>query len=585
MEFVSATVNGEARRMRSAFSFSSVRIVVATLGLGLNSAQAQAPAQQWDAFVASFLDRHFAFHPDEGVAAGRHEFDGQLSDFSDAGMQREIDWLQAERTAAEAYPASALTKAQSFEREYLVMEVRKQLFWLKTADQAHTNPYAYADAIDPDTYVSRPYAPLPVRLRAYLKYARAIPAAIEQIKHNLDHPIAQSLLEIGHTSIGGIADFYATDIVEIFAPVKDAQLQAEFKVANAAAIKAVQGIDAWLVAKEKTAQDNFALGPVMFQAMVRETEGVDLPLEQLSAIAQKDLERNYAAMVAACAQYAPGKTPHEAAAIAFSHKPTGSTVAYATQQLIDLRKFILAHQLVSIPGTETAQVAEAPAYRRWNFAYINIPGPYEKALPSTYYVSPPDPTWPQEKQDAYVPGVGPLLFTSAHEVYPGHFVQFLHANRSKSKFGRVFVGYAFAEGWAHYCEEMMYDAGLGDHTPEMHIGQLEEALLRNVRFVSAIGLHTRGMTVAQSKQLFLDKGFQDEADAEQQAARGAFDPAYLNYTLGKLMIRKLREDWTATHGGRKAWKEFHDQFLQYGGPPIPLVRKAMMGSADPQSLF
>jgi uncharacterized protein (DUF885 family) len=164
-------------------------------------------------------------------------------------------------------------------------------------------------------------------------------------------------------------------------------------------------------------------------------------------------------------------------------------------------------------------------------------------------------------------------------------VQFLHANRSKSKFGQVFVGYAFAEGWAHYTEEMMYDAGLGNNDPEMHIGQLQEALLRNVRFLSAIGMHTKGMTVEESRKMFLEQGFQDEGSAEQQAERGTFDPAYLNYTMGKLMIRKLREDWTASRGGRSGWKQFHDAFLQYGGPPIPLVRKAMMGSGDNGSLF
>jgi uncharacterized protein (DUF885 family) len=141
--------------------------------------------------------------------------------------------------------------------------------------------------------------------------------------------------------------------------------------------------------------------------------------------------------------------------------------------------------------------------------------------------------------------------------------------------GRVFVGYAFAEGWAHYCEEMAWEAGLGNGDPEIHIGQLLHALLRDARFLSAIGMHTGKMTVAESETMFREEAFQDPGTARQQAARGTFDPAYLNYTLGKLMIRKLRADWTATRGGQSAWKAFHDGFLSYGGPPIPLVRKAM----------
>jgi hypothetical protein len=265
--------------------------------------------------------------------------------------------------------------------------------------------------------------------------------------------------------------------------------------------------------------------------------------------------------------------------------PGKDLVEAATTQLSSLRKFIQEKDIVTVPGTEECKVGLAPPYKAWNFAYINIPGPYETNLPSVYYVSPPDPTWPKQKQDEYLPGEGSLLFTSVHEAYPGHFLQFLHANRAKSKFGQVFVGYAFAEGWAHYTEEMMYDAGLGAGDAELHLGQLQEALLRNVRFISAIGLHTKGMTVEESKKMFIEQGLQDEGSADQQSARGTFDPAYLNYTMGKLMIRKLREDWTASRGGRNSWKQFHDAFLTYGGPPIPLVRKAMMGKDDRGSLF
>ena len=164
-----------------------------------------------------------------------------------------------------------------------------------------------------------------------------------------------------------------------------------------------------------------------------------------------------------------------------------------------------------------------------------------------------------------------------HEVWPGHFLNFLHANRAQWVFGRLFVTYAFGEGWGHYTEEMMRDAGLRGASAEARIGQLSNALLRNARFLAAIGLHTQGMSVAEAERLFVEEAYQDEGTARQQAARGTYDPAYLNYTLGKLLIRDLRDDWTASRGGRSAWREFHDSFLGYGGPPIPLVREQMMG--------
>jgi len=202
-------------------------------------------------------------------------------------------------------------------------------------------------------------------------------------------------------------------------------------------------------------------------------------------------------------------------------------------------------------------------------------------MPSIYYIAPPDPAWTAEQQAAYVMGRKDLLFTSVHEVWPGHFLNYLHANRAPSLFGRVFVGYAFSEGWAHYTEELVVDAGFESGDMESRIGQLANALLRNCRYLSAIGLHARGMTQEQSREMFRNECYQDEGNSLQQSARGTWDPAYLNYTLGKLMIRKLRDDWTASRGGRAAWKEFHDTFLRFGGPPIPLVRRAMMGDDSP----
>jgi uncharacterized protein (DUF885 family) len=267
-----------------------------------------------------------------------------------------------------------------------------------------------------------------------------------------------------------------------------------------------------------------------------------------------------------------------------ANKPAAGAVQAARDQLDGLRRFVLDKDLASIPSDDVALVDEAPAYARSNFAYINIPGPFERDQPAIYYIAPPDPSWPEAMQRDYTPGAANLLFTSVHEIWPGHFLNFLHARRSEFPFGRLFVGYAFSEGWAHYTEELMWEAGLGDGDPEIHIGQLSNALLRNARFLAAIGLHAGGMTLEQAQALFVEAGLQDEGTARQQAARGTYDPAYLNYTLGKLMIRQLREDWTRERGGREAWKAFHDAFLSYGGPPIPLVRAQMLGGA-PEARF
>jgi hypothetical protein len=544
----------------------------------------QTESKEWDSYVNEFLEAYFVAHPEFAVHAGRHEFDGKLTDWSATGIANEIKRLHAARDRVNGFQDATLSERQRFERDYVAAVIDGDLFWMESAEWPFRCPQFYADSIDPDVYVSREYAPLDQRLRAYTAYAKSIPVAVEQIRQNLRTPLPKTFVNIGHTTFGGLISFYQKDVPGIFASVKDEQLQKNFKEANDGAIKAMQDIDAWFKTQEASATTNFQLGAEKFSEMLKATERVDVPLDKLAEVGRQDLQRNLDALKAACTSYAPGKSITECVAQAQSHKPEGGAVEVARKQLKDLKAFILEKKVVTIPGAEEAKVAEAPAYRRWNFAYINIPGPYAKGLPSIYYLAPPDPSWSQKEKDAYVPGQGSLLFTSVHEVWPGHFLQFLHANRSSSKLGQLFVGYAFAEGWAHYTEEMMWEEGLGSGSDEMHIGQLLEALLRNVRFVSAIEMHTGKMTVEDSEKMFLEQGYQDAANARQQAARGTFDPAYLNYTMGKLMIRKLREDWTASRGGKQAWQQFHDEFLKYGGPPIPLVRKAML-PGDTGSLF
>ncbi len=569
------------RHGRRGLRLGSAVLLFAML-MGCGTASRQSGSADWDKYVSDYLDAYFAVHPDAAVANGRHEFDGRLPDFSKAALDREIAHLHSERAKAAAFAANHLDQRQQFERDYVIAQIDSDLFWLESARWPYRSPNFYSDRVDPQVYLTRPYAPLEQRMRAFINYEKVLPTTLEQIRANLQTPMPRTYVDFGRLTFGGLAQYFDHDVKEIFAPVKDPQLQSDFAAANEEAIRALKSLDAWFASQRAKANENFALGADLFHQMLYATERVDISLDQLEAIGRQDLERNLAALKEACAQFDPGKTMADCTAKQTADKPKGSPLEAAREQLKELRTFVADNHIVSIPGTEQAQVDEAPPYQRWNFAYINIPGPYEKNLPSVYYIAPPDPKWTPAEQKAYLPGKGTLLFTSVHEVMPGHFLQFLHANRVPSKFGQVFVGYAFAEGWAHYAEEMMWDAGLGAKDPETHVGQLIEALLRNVRFLSAIGLHTGRMSVAESEKMFRESAFADAGDARQQAARGTFDPAYLNYTMGKLMIRNLRDDWTAARGGRGAWHDFHDQFLSFGGPPIPLVRKAMLSpSAGP----
>jgi len=555
----------------------------------VSAAPAAARAETWEQFVDRQIEAYVEAHPQWAVVQGRHEYDGQLPDWSRAGIEKEIGRLHQERKEAMAFNDAELTPQQRFERQYLLARVDQSLFWTEKARQPFRNPEFYlgwqSDSLDPSPYITLDYAPAAERMRAFTRYLQNIPRAAGQIRENLTMPMARTLLQLGIDSFGGYAAYFRDDVPAVWAQVDDPALQREFASANQAAVAAMQGLADWLQSNMAGATDDFALGPELYKQMLWDTERVDISLDELEAIGRADLARNMKLLETACGEYAPGASLEACFAKMSADKPREGSVEAAREQLKELRQFIVQKDLVTIPGEELAKVDEAPPYARSNFAYINIPGPWEKNQPSVYNISPPNPAWSEQVQADYIAGEADLLFTSVHEVWPGHFLNFLHANRAQWFFGRAFVGYAFAEGWAHYTEEMMVEAGLRDGDAETRIGQLSNALLRDARFLSSIGLHTRGWSVEDAKRFFMDEGFQSEGTAIQQAARGTYDPAYLNYTMGKLMIKRLRDDWSATRGGRQAWHDFHDKFLGYGGPPIPLVRQRMMGEDKPRAVF
>jgi uncharacterized protein (DUF885 family) len=569
--------------MRPIFIASALALALAATGCKVSTApdNGTAAAQQgdWPSFVNHFIEASFKANPGFAVSQGRHEYDGQIADLSPAGIQADVDRLKKAIADAQGFTDDKLTPQQRYQRAYLIAVAKGQLFWNDPtgADQLHHNPASYLGYVDPSVYITVPYAPKEQRLKSYIKFLQNVPRAMEQMRANIQAPMATSFVDYAAKAFGGFVQYYPGDGMAAWKGVGTPGDQQALKAATDNAVKAMQDTVAWVENQRAASTPNFALGKEKFQRMLADTEMVTTPIGQLEQIGRADLAANQRLLGEACSRYAAGQTIAACMAKMSANKPQGGAVAGARAQLAGLKQFIQQHDIVTIPGPEEAKVEEAPPYNRQNFAYINIPGPYEKGLPSVYYIAPADPSWPKAEQDAFVPGQADLLFTSVHEVWPGHFLNFLHANRSKDMFGRVFVGYAFAEGWAHYTEEMMRVEGVGGGTDETLIGQLSNALLRDCRFLSAIGMHTGSMTQAQSYDLFLNQCYQDSGNARQQAARGTYDPAYLNYTMGKLMIRKLRDDWAATRGGEKAWKAFHDQFLSYGGPPIPLVRQQMMG--------
>jgi uncharacterized protein (DUF885 family) len=445
-------------------------------------------SQQWKQTADGFVQSYFAAQPAFAAQEGKHEYDGQLPDVSAHGIKREIARLHDERDQLNAVDPSQLEPQERFDRTYLLNVVDRDLFYLEKAHFPSTNPYWYLNAagIDPDMYLSRNYAPLNVRMKGYIKYARGIPKLTTDIQENLKGPLPKTYVELGIAVFGGLVDFYKKDVAAVFASVNDPAMQKDLGEADTNAANAMGNLTNYLTGLRKTATENFAVGKDLYAQMVKDTEMVDLPIEQIEAAGRADLGRNTAAIKAECANYLPKGTIAACVAKVAAKKPAEGTLDAARRQLIMLRDFVQKNNVVNIPNDDQALVAEAPPYNRNNAAFIQVPGPYDKGVAATYNIAPPDPKWSKAEQLQYLPSEATLLFTSVHEVWPGHFLQFLHSNSNPDKLEALWVGYAFAEGWAHYSEEMMYEEGLGRGDPELHIGQIMDALLRDVRLLSSI---------------------------------------------------------------------------------------------------
>ncbi len=541
-------------------------------------AAAQPAAPTWPDFAAAFIESRFKADPAFAVQSGRHDFDGQMPDWSRTAFEADVAGLKSQLAGLQKFDEAALAPAQRFERKYLEWVVDREIFWLESAQEPYRNPAWYLDRLDPSMYLTREYAPLPKRLEGFLGYARAVPRLVADIRANLRTPLPRAFIERGVAGFAGYATFYRTEVPGIFAQLTDERQKRELIEATAAAAGAIDELTAWLQAQRATATGAFALGAAKFSEMLRVTERVDLALEELELVGRRDLERNLAALGEACAAFAPRATLAACVDRMRARKPRGGSVEGARAQLAELQQLVVDRKVVSIPRQEQALVAESPPYNRGNFAYISIPGPFENPdVKTTYYVAPPDPQWTPAERNAYLPGKAYLSFVSVHEVWPGHYLQSQFANANPSRVAALWWNYAFAEGWAHYAEEMMYDTGLGTGDPEMRIGMLANALLRDVRFISAICLHAGCMTLEDSETMFREKAFADAGNARQQALRGTYDPGYLAYTLGKLMIRRLRADWLAANPAATP-QQFHDRLLSYGSPPVPIVRHEMLGA-------
>lgn len=531
----------------------------------------------WDDFARDFVETYFKQNPDWAVYYGRHDYDGQISDYSDKGIQERLAWYKNQKLLAQQFKDADLSEEQRIEKQNLLRVIDQNLFISETVRWPYNNAYYLSWQLDPSLYLEKDYAPLEQRMKGYVKYLQSMQITVKQIQNNfaIEPTLPSSHLIIAKNIFIGFADFMKTDAPKGFENVKDKKLWQDFNRESYETINTLNEFVKWLDSQIPNAKDNFAIGAEKYSQMLYATDRLSIPLSELKKMAEDDLERNLTALKKACEKYLPNKTIEECIQIVQADKPKIGCIEEAGEQLPFLEKFLKENNIVSIPNYTKLFVRESPPFMRSSRAFMSPPMPYDKEMVGIYYITPPDPKWTKEVRDKYIYSNNVLLFNSTHEIWPGHFLQHIYSNNNKSLIARIFWNYTTSEGWAHYSEEMMYEKGLGNYAPDYEIAMRLAALSRNVRFIVSIKMHTAGMSVDEAEQMFIKYAHYDKGSARQNAFRGTYDPQYYAYTLGKILIRRLKDKWM-TKTGINNLNEFHTKFLSYGNLPIPLIEKDML---------
>jgi len=534
------------------------------------------------ALATEILEDYYQRNPTSATDLGIHKYDDKLEDYSAAAVASEVTALKAFRARLEAIAPSTLTLDRQLDREQLIHSIDGTLLqdevikpWAKDADN-------YSSGITNTAYVmiKRTFAPPEERLAKLIARMKLMPAVLAEARKNLT-AAPKIYTEIAIEQIDGNASLFSGAVTEAFADVKDQTLQSQFKSTRDEVLAALSSYKTWLqkdLLPRSTSE--FAYGADTYRKRLWADEMIDRPLEDLLAMAEQDLKKNQAAF-AEVAKKIDAKKPamQVLADLEKDHPPADKLLATTQSELDALAKFMTDKHIITIPSAAPARVKETPPFMRaTTSASMDIPGPFERSASEAYYnMTLPDPKWPAAEREAFMNQwyYAAITNVSVHEVWPGHYLQFLYAKQYPSDVRKVFGAATNSEGWAHYCEQMVQDEGFHADDPRYRLAQIQDALLRDARFVVGIKMHTQGMTMKQAEEFFQKEGYQPAAVARSETKRGTSDATYGYYTMGKLMIMELREAYKTRMGADYSLQKFHDTFIKVGPLPIPLVRRAI----------
>ncbi len=535
-------------------------------------------------YIKGYLD----WRPQSGVYLGLHEYDGKLPDYNKVSLDEELARLKNYDKKLSEIDSASLSKKKYYDWKMLRSSIKNEIFSFEDLKVYTKNPMTYAGAVDVNIYIKRNFAPIEQQIKSIIAIENKVPKLYEDAIANL-----QDTLAIPHTQLAieiakGSASFLGNDLLVALKDVKNESLMKEFTAANKKAIIAINAFATFLE-KEKLpkANNNYAIGKDNYQKMLLYGEDITMTADEILAIGMKELQKEQASFNAAAKIINPNKKPIDVYNDVQKEHPTAqSLIPDAKKNLEAIRQFLVDNKIVTMPSEVRVKVEETPAYARaTSTASMDAPGPFEtKATEAYYYITPVDPKWTPKQQEDWLAQFN--FYTtdvvSIHEAYPGHYTQFLHLNASDaSKIQKIFNSYAFVEGWAHYTEKMLIDAGYGNNgdsikAAKYRLAQSGDALLRICRLCVSIKTHCQGLNVDEATKFFMDNWYHGDKPSRQEALRGTFDPGYLFYTLGKLQILKLQDDYKKQEGVNYSLKKFNDAMLDNGMPPIQIMRELLL---------
>jgi uncharacterized protein (DUF885 family) len=530
---------------------------------------------------------------------GYHQYHTKLENYSHKSVDAEIAALKNFERRIEAIQPSmdAADFVPRSDREIVLGNIRSQLLTLETIRPWEKNADNYSSTCANAAFVlmERKFAPPDERLRSLIARERQMPTMLGDARVNLKNP-PRIFTEIAIEQLPGIISFFQNDVPLAFADAKDAELKAEFAKSNASVVAGLESYLVWLKS-DLLAHSNgdYRIGAQTFSDKLKYDEMIDIPLDRLLQIGWDNLRANQAQFKQVAHELEPDKTPAEVLEeLGRNHPAPDQLLNSFRATFAGLMEFIRAHNIVTIPSDVKPIVEETPPFMRaTTFASMDTPGPFEKHATEAYFnVTLPDPKMTPAEVEGYMHSfnVGTVISTAVHEAYPGHYVQFLWVPQAPTRVRKILGANTNVEGWAHYTEQMMLDNGYGQpgagakderESKFLRLGQLQDALLRNARFIVGIEMHTGKMSFEEAEEFFQKEGYQSKETAVVETKRGAGDPTYLYYTLGKLEIMKLREDLKKKEGAAFSLQKFHDDFLKQGFPPVKIVREAMLGDNSP----